>query len=69
MSRYAYPEADVPEWIEASSARPCPVCGATSGCSILEDGEFVRCLEIICDWPVSAGGWLHRVGAREGTPN
>jgi hypothetical protein len=67
MSRHVYPIADVPEWVEASSTRPCPVCGGTSGCSILEDGEFVRCLEVVCDWPVLSGGWLHRLGPRVAT--
>ena len=67
MLRHAYPTVDVPEWVEASSTLPCPVCGSTSGCGILEDGEFVRCLEVVCDWPVSAGGWLHRVKELHGT--
>jgi hypothetical protein len=67
MLRNAYPTVDVPDWVEASTTRPCPVCGGTDGCSILEDGEFVRCLEVVCDWPVVTGGWLHRVRDREGT--
>jgi hypothetical protein len=65
MSRIAPAAVDAPEWIEASSLHPCPVCGGTSQCSIHEDGEFARCLEIICDWPVLTGGWLHRIERRE----
>jgi hypothetical protein len=62
MPRYAHAAVDVPEWVETSPVRPCPVCGGTSQCSIHEDGEFARCLEVICDWPVLTGGWLHRIG-------
>jgi len=65
MSRYAHAAVDVPEWIEVSPARPCPICGGTSRCSIHEEGEFARCLKVVCDWPVLTGGWLHRIEMRE----
>jgi hypothetical protein len=65
MFRIAPAVVDAPEWIEASTLHPCPICGGTSQCSTHEDGEFARCVEIICDWPVLTGGWLHRIERRE----
>jgi hypothetical protein len=62
MPRYG-PVVDVPEWLDVSSDRPCPVCGGVSGCGVLEDGEFARCLNVVCERPVLTGGWLHRLPA------
>ena len=53
------------EWSEVSSAHPCPACQATSGCTLLEDGEFIRCVTTISERPVLTGGWLHRVAGVE----
>ena len=61
MSRYTAGSVDVVAWIEVSTLQPCPICGGTSRCAVHEDGEYVRCLEIVCDWPVLTGGWLHRI--------
>ena len=61
MSRYASPVIDAPEWVTVSADHPCPVCGATSECGVLEAGEFARCLNTVCEWPVLNGGWLHRL--------
>ncbi len=62
MARFGGAVLDVPAWEDVSSEQPCRQCGATSGCSVLADGEFVRCLKVISQWPVAGGGWLHRVG-------
>src|ERR671930_273367 len=35
---------EAPIWEEVSAERPCPRCAAKRGCSVLADGEFVRCL-------------------------
>ena len=48
-----------PAWESVGRDDPCPACGATSGCSILENREFVRCLNLVSQWPVLMGGWLH----------
>ncbi len=61
MARYAGAVADAPLWIEASAKTPCPRCGATSGCTVMADGQFVRCLTEVSQWPFAGGGWLHRV--------
>ncbi len=53
--------ADTDGWIEVSSAKPCPACDGITECSVHEDGEFARCLNVVCDWPVVSGGWLHRI--------
>jgi hypothetical protein len=50
-----------PIWEEVSPDRPCPRCGGDSGCSLLADGEFARCMSRVSQWPVAGGGWLHRV--------
>ena len=47
-----------------SSAEPCSMCGGTSRCAVQEDGEFGRCFEVVSDWPVATGGWLHRLEVR-----
>ena len=65
MSRYARAVVEMPEWVDVSPGRPCPVCRATSGCSLLENEEFARCLNVVCDWPVLAGGWLHPLAAQD----
>ena len=64
MSRYAEASVDMPEWDEVSSMQPCPICSGSSQCAVHQDGEFVRCLTVVCDWPVATGGWLHRIEGR-----
>ena len=41
-----YPDCDFVLW-NRPVLEPCPKCGATSGCSILENREFVRCLKVV----------------------
>jgi hypothetical protein len=62
MGRIGAAVLEVAVWEDASAERPCPRCAARSGCSELADGEFVRCLSEVSQWPVSGGGWLHRRG-------
>lgn len=64
VSRYGNAVADVGGWIEVSSSGPCPVCGGTAECSVHDDGEFARCLNVVCDWPFVSGGWVHRIETR-----
>jgi len=61
MAKYADTSVDVPQWFEVSSAQSCPICGGSSQCAVHEDGEFVRCIKVVSDWPVVTGGWLHRI--------
>jgi hypothetical protein len=60
MARVGGAVLEAPIWEEVSAERPCACCGASVGCSILADGEFLRCLSEVSQWPVSGGGWLHR---------
>ncbi len=53
------------EWLEVSLTDPCPACQATSECTRLEDGEFIRCVTTISERPLLTGGWLHRVAGVE----
>ena len=61
MARHAAMLVSVPAWVDVSSAEPCSMCGGTTKCSVHEDGEFGRCLEVVSDWPIVTGGWLHRI--------
>jgi hypothetical protein len=60
MSRYQGATVAL-EWESVSIERPCPVCGEGAACSILEDGTFARCVNVVCDRPILTGGWLHRL--------
>ena len=48
-------------WLEALPGRPCPRCGATSGCMVSGDGRFVRCRLVVSEHPTSDGAWLHEL--------
>ena len=61
MLRYGSDASAEVEWREVSFAHPCPVCQATTGCTLLEDGEFIRCVTTISERPLLTGGWLHRL--------
>jgi hypothetical protein len=61
MARYVGSTIDVPEWVTVSADRLCPVCGASSGCSLLEYDGLVCCVNIVCERPVLNGGWLHQL--------
>jgi hypothetical protein len=52
-----------PAWVEVSTARPCPCCGADSACSVGEDDDVVRCRRTVSQHPMLGGGWLHVVGS------
>ncbi|HEV8634743.1 MAG TPA: hypothetical protein VG370_10965 [Chloroflexota bacterium] len=60
MPRHGATVADELLWVDASTYAPCPCCGATAACSVLQDEEFVRCRTVVSRWPVADGGWLHR---------
>jgi hypothetical protein len=50
-----------PEWDDVSECQPCPVCRAESNCSRHVDDAFVSCARCPSEWPLTNGGWLHRV--------
>lgn len=49
------------DWIQVSSAAPCPICGSGRSCRIHADEAFACCTRQPSDWRLSNGGWLHRV--------
>lgn len=53
------------DWIQVSSAAPCPICGAGENCRIHADEAFACCIREPSDWRLSNGGWLHRVDAEQ----
>jgi putative ABC transport system substrate-binding protein len=55
-------------WEAVGQRRPCPVCGATSGCGVAEDGRLVVCRATVSGLPVRGGGWLHVLPAAGPVP-
>jgi hypothetical protein len=49
------------EWTLVSVKRPCAICRGHDGCRWGFDGEFACCIRVSSEWPLSAGGWVHRV--------
>ena len=56
------------EWDDVSEYHPCPVCGADSRCSRHVDDAFVSCARRSSEWPLTNGGWLHRVTLSKEAP-
>ena len=50
------------EWDHVTRRHPCPVCGSESGCHRHTLAEFVCCSRQPSEWPLTNGGWLHRIG-------
>jgi hypothetical protein len=48
-------------WVEVSVAQPCRICGAVRECLMRASGEFADCHQVTSDWPMTDGGWLHRL--------
>jgi hypothetical protein len=51
-------------WAEVTTERPCPICGARSGCSIMRGEPYARCAARPSERPMAVGGWLHQVAPR-----
>ena len=49
------------EWTFVSAKRPCTVCGGHHGCRRGFAGEFACCTSVFSEWPLMAGGWIHRL--------
>jgi nucleotide-binding universal stress UspA family protein len=52
------------EWVAASVAHPCPICGSTYGCSFVPATGQVCCRNVPSQHGVAAGGWLHELHRR-----
>jgi hypothetical protein len=54
-------------WSAVSAETPCPVCGGRSGCGVapFRGGTAVDCRWTVSSWPMSEGGWLHRLSAAD----
>lgn len=61
MHHHASVSAVEIEWTFASVRHPCIICAGQDGCRKSYDGEFACCTRIASEWPLSAGGWVHRV--------
>ena len=53
------------QWVAVSIEHPCPICAAIDGCGVALCPECtaVNCLRIVSDFPMTDGGWLHRLSA------
>ena len=49
------------EWTFASASSPCKICGGHDGCRRGFDDEFACCTQMSSEWPLTAGGWVHRM--------
>jgi hypothetical protein len=61
MHHHALVSAVEVEWAFVSVKHPCAICGGHDGCRRGFDEEFACCNRISSEWPLSAGGWVHRV--------
>jgi hypothetical protein len=60
MRRHASVSAVEVEWTFVSVKQPCTICGGNAGCRRGFDDEFACCTRVSSEWPLSAGGWVHR---------
>ncbi len=61
MHHHASVSAVEVEWTFVSVKRPCAICGGHDGCRSGVDNGFACCKRVSSQWPLSAGGWVHRV--------
>jgi hypothetical protein len=61
MPTYEYARLELPNRLTTLAEQPCPVCGATDTCCVLEDGLFAVCQSIASERPETGGGWVHRL--------
>jgi len=61
MRPYTPESAIEAEWTDVSVKHPCPICGGHDGCRWRLDDEFACCAQVLSEWPLSVGGWVHRV--------
>jgi hypothetical protein len=61
MHHHASASAIETEWTFVSVKRPCTICAGHEGCRRGFDDEFACCTRVSSEWPLSAGGWVHRV--------
>ena len=61
MRRHRSVSAVEVEWTFVSVKHPCHICAGHEGCRSSCDDEFACCTRLSSEWPLSAGGWVHRV--------
>lgn len=49
------------EWTFVSTTAPCKICGGHDGCRRGFDDAFACCTRRSSEWPLTAGGWVHRM--------
>jgi hypothetical protein len=61
MHHHAPVSAVEVEWTFVSVKHPCTICGGHDGCRSGFEDEFACCKRVSSEWPLSAGGWVHRL--------
>jgi hypothetical protein len=61
MRRHVSVSAVDVEWTFVSAKHPCPICAGKEGCRRSVDDDFACCTRASSVWPLSSGGWVHRV--------
>jgi len=49
------------EWTLVSVKGPCTICGGHDSCRRGSGDEFACCTRISSEWPLTVGGWVHRL--------
>ena len=63
MLRRAQSSGTDGEWKTVSNKQPCRVCGSREACRTGYGEEFACCSRRVSEWPLTTGGWLHRLEA------
>jgi hypothetical protein len=61
MQRHAAVSSAEAEWTIVSRKYPCRVCGGHDRCRTGFGDQFACCARHPSDWPLTTGGWLHRL--------
>jgi hypothetical protein len=49
------------EWTAVSRRYPCRICGGVDRCRTGFGHQYACCARSPSDWPLTIGGWLHRL--------
>ncbi len=57
----AHESATEGDWTPVSAKHPCSICGGHDGCRRGFGDAFACCVRTASDWPLTTGGWVHRL--------
>jgi hypothetical protein len=62
MPNHAEESVSDGDWTSVSAKYPCSICGGCNRCGRSSGDEFASCVRTASDWPLTTGGWVHRLG-------